>query len=230
MDNSKCWMKDRCNQIDCNRRCVKFEKTKYLYEQSLIPEKNWKHIKLTVDEDMTDDQEFTQLGIIENNIVPFVQEGKNLFIYSSIPGNGKSSWSLRLVESYISKMWFKSNLECKVLFINVQRLFMELKSRISKPSEYVEHIEHYVFDCDLVVWDDIATKIGTEFEISNLYNMIETRISKGKANIYTSNLYGNDLCKALGDRLYSRIVTKSDYVFEFKGKDKRGIKQEVLKD
>lgn len=228
MDNTKCWMKDRCNQIDCDRFCMKFFKINTLYEYSLIPYNNRKHIKLCVDDDLTDDEAFHSLGEIEKNILSFVTEGKSLFIYSSIPGNGKSSWSLRLAESYINKIWAKSTLDCKVLFISVPRLLLELKSRISKPSEYVEHIEKYVLNCDLVIWDDIATKVGTEFEISNLYNMIETRVSNGKANIYTSNLCGNELCKALGDRLYSRIVTRSEYVFEFRGKDKRGIKQEVL--
>ena len=32
-------------------------------------------------------------------------------------------------------------------------------------NEYITHIKKYVTDCDLVVWDDIGTKIGTEFEI-----------------------------------------------------------------
>lgn len=223
-------MKERCNQRDCNSFCMKFFKINSLYEYSLIPYHNRKHIKLALDDDLTDDNAFAQLGAIERNIVQFVTEGRNLFIYSSIPGNGKSSWSLRLAESYINKIWAKSNLGCKVLFISVPRLLSELKSRISRPSSYADHIEKYVLDCDLVIWDDIATKTGTEFEISNLYNMIETRLSSGKANIYTSNLCGNELCQALGDRLYSRIITKSEYVFEFKGMDKRGIPQEVLKD
>lgn len=224
MDNTKCWMKNRCNQEYCNSFCMKFFKMNYLYENSLIPYNNRKHISLFVDDDGSDEQVFSQLVEIEKNISIFVSEGKSLFMYSSIPGNGKSSWSLRLAESYINKIWEKSNLGCKVLFISVPRFLLELKDNISKTSNYITHIKQYVLDCDLVIWDDIATKFGTEFEISHLLSMIETRISNGKANIYTSNLCGNELCKALGDRLYSRIVHNSDYVFEFRGKDKRGIK------
>lgn len=224
MDNTKCWMKERCNQRDCNGFCMKYFKINSLYEYSLIPYSNRKHINLQVDGDGTDGDVFDQLVSIQNNIVDFVTMGKSLFMYSNIPGNGKSSWSLRMAESYINKIWAKSTLDCKVLFISVPRFLLELKDNISKTSEYITHIKKYVLTCDLVIWDDIATKFGTEFEISHLLSMIETRISSGKANIYTSNLCGNELCKALGDRLYSRIVHNSDYVFEFRGRDKRGIK------
>jgi DNA replication protein DnaC len=102
-----------------------------------------------------------------------------------------------------------------------------LKSNISKESEYIKHIQENILDCDLVVWDDIATKLGTEFELSHLLSIIDTRINNGKSNMYTSNLYGVELSKALGDRLYSRIVNYSDAIIELKGRDKRGIKDDT---
>ena len=129
-----------------------------------------------------------------------------------------------MVEAYFNKIWLKSELKCKVLFISVPRFLLELKSNISEKSEYVEHINENVLDCDLVVWDDIATKLGTEFELSHLLSIIDTRINNGKSNMFTSNLSGVELNKALGDRLYSRIQNYSDVVIELQGKDKRGIK------
>ncbi len=111
-----------------------------------------------------------------------------------------------------------------MLFISVPRFLLELKSNISEKSEYVEHINNNVLDCDLVIWDDIATKLGTEFELSHLLSIIDTRINNGKSNMFTSNLSGVELNKALGDRLYSRIQNYSDVVIELQGKDKRGIK------
>ena len=139
-------------------------------------------------------------------------------------GNGKTEWSLRLAERFISKIWATSDLTCRVLFTSVPRFLLELKDNIANKSEYVEHIKKYVTTCDLVIWDDIATKLGTEFELSHLLSIIDTRVNNGKSNIYTSNVSGVELSKSLGDRLYSRIVNYSTYVLEFKGKDKRGIK------
>lgn len=222
--NEKCWLKDRCNHKDCNSFCMRFFKLNALYDLSLIPLNNRKHLTLRIDDDGTDEEQFGQLKELENNILSFINNGQNMFIFSDTTGNGKTSWALRMVESYLDKIWVKSELKCRVLFISVPRFLLELKSNISEKSDYIKHINDNILDCDLVVWDDIATKLGTEFELSHLLSIIDTRIANGKSNIYTSNLSGTNLCKALGDRLYSRIVNFSDYNFKFSGKDKRNIK------
>src|SRR5574344_1121260 len=41
-----------------------------------------------------------------------------LMVYSTNCGNGKTSWSLRLVQAYFNKIWPKASLTCKALFIN----------------------------------------------------------------------------------------------------------------
>jgi len=203
---------------------MKYYKINTLYDLALIPLNKRTHVNLRIDDDGRDEEAFTKLKEIENNIVDFIKSGKSLFLYSPITGNGKTLWTLRMVEAYFNKIWLKSELKCKVLFISVPRFLLELKSNISEKSEYVEHINENVLDCDLVIWDDIATKLGTEFELSHLLSIIDTRINNGKSNMFTSNLSGVELNKALGDRLYSRIQNYSDVVIELQGKDKRGIK------
>ena len=223
--NDNCWLKKYCNQIDCNTFCMKFYKLNALYDMALIPLAKREHVKLRIDDDGKDEQAFMTLKGIENDIVDFINSGKSLFLYSSTTGNGKTVWTLRMVEAYFNKIWAKSELKCRVLFISVPRFLLELKSSISEKTEYIQHINDNILDCDLVIWDDIATKLGTEFELSHLLSIIETRINNGKSNMYTSNLSGVDLNKAVGDRLYSRIQNYSDYVIELQGKDKRGIKE-----
>ena len=73
---------------------------------------------------------------------------------------------------------------------------------------------------DLVVWDDIAAKSGSEFELNHLLNAINTRMDAGKSNIFTSNLGKRELTNALGERLASRICNKSIDI-ELQGADKR---------
>ena len=58
--------------------------------------------------------------------------------------------------------------------------------------------------------------------MESLLNIINNRVDAGKANIYTSNLAGEELKQALGDRLYSRVANMSEMVI-FKSTDKRGI-------
>jgi DNA replication protein DnaC len=70
--------------------------------------------------------------------------------------------------------------------------------------------------------NDLGTKVGTEFEVENLLNIINNRIDNGKSNIYTSNIVPEDLKHCIGERLYSRTVNLSS-VIELKGQDKRGL-------
>ena len=127
-----------------------------------------------------------------------------------------------MLQSYIGKIWFKSDLRCRVLFINVPRYLISLKESITTPSEYVDHIKKNIFNADIVVFDEIGIKAATTFEFENLLNFINTRIDLGKSNIYTSNLTAAELNDRLGSRLYSRIINMSVDI-ELHGADKRGL-------
>ena len=219
-----CWLKENCKQLHCKDEggCLILYKLNYLYEEANIPEKLRKTIPLRIDEDGTDREEFWKLADIQNNIVDFVEKGEQLYIHSSIAGNGKTSWSLRLVQAYFRKIWLKTDLRCRALFINVPSFLLALKDNISVKSEYVKHIKDNIFEADLVIWDDIGTKSATQFEHENLLSMIDQRINSGKANIFTSNLNDEEMHEALGDRLASRICNLGTNI-EFKGGDKRSI-------
>lgn len=219
-----CWKFQNKDQScsESNIFCPRLFRMNYLFDQSLMSLKQRQHKPLRLDQDGTDRNEFNKLKSIEDNIEKFVESGTNLYIHSPISGNGKTEWSLRLLQSYVSKIWFKSDLRCRVLFINVPRYLISLKESITTPSEYVDHIKKHIFSADIVVFDEIGIKAATTFEFENLLNFINTRIDLGKSNIYTSNLTAQELNERLGSRLYSRILNMSVDV-EFKGADKRGL-------
>lgn len=228
--SSSCYLRTTCwkfqnSDTSCSETdvfCPRLFRMNYLYEQSLMSLKQRQHKPLRLDEDGTDREAFNRLKSIEENIEKFADTGTNLYIHSPISGNGKTEWSLRLLQSYISKIWFKSDLRCRVLFINVPRYLISLKESITTPSEYVDHVKKNIFNADIVVFDEIGIKAATTFEFENLLNFINTRIDLGKSNIYTSNLTSQELNDRLGSRLYSRILNMSVDV-EFKGSDKRGL-------
>lgn len=221
--SENCWLKKDCNRCDCDKFCLRLFKLDYLYEEAFISLPQRKHRVLKSGNVKEDSQAFKVLKEITGDIENFVKEGKNLYIHSPITGNGKTSWALRIVQEYFNRIWYNSELKCRALFISVPKLLIELKNNIESKSAYIQHIQENILEADIVIWDDIATKTVTTFEAENLFSMIDARISLGKSNIYTSNLADDELLKALGDRLYSRICY-SDYNIEFKGKDKRGVK------
>lgn len=225
-----CYLTDTCkkyinNNCDLNDDsfCIKLFKLNYLYDEALMSVKQRTFTPLRLDEDNTDREQFLRLKSVESNIEKFVSDGNNLYIHSSTCGNGKTEWSLRLIQAYFNSIWHKCDLSCKALFINVPRFLLALKDNIDTPSEYIAHIKKHILDVDLVVWDELGIKTATQFEHEHLLNLINTRIDYNKSNIYTSNLTSEELKDKLGERLYSRIVNLSDDI-EFFGKDKRGIK------
>lgn len=203
--------------------CVKQYKLNKLYDNALLSKKQRVFVELLLDKDEKDLDSFTYLSKIETNIENFVISGGNLYIHSKNTGNGKTSWSLRMIQAYFEKIWLRASTDkCKALFINVPRYLLEIKDNISQKSDYVQYIKKNVLDADLVVWDEVGTKGLTSFEHENILNLINARLDAGKANIYTSNLNEDELHEVVGDRLYSRIVLSSDNV-ELFGLDKRSL-------
>jgi len=222
MNENNCWLRDECKQLHCNdaNGCMIKYKLDYLFDEAGIPVNKRSKQSLFADADGTDKVEFQKLATIQNNIVDFVNKGNNVYIYSVQAGNGKTSWAIRLLQAYFKKIWLTSKLECRALFINVPSFLLALKANINEPNEYYKHINENVLNCDLVIWDDIGNKVGTEFEISHLLSIIDTRMNMGKSNIYTSNILPEQLGSLLDIRLGSRIANASDCI-QFKGGDKR---------
>lgn len=213
------------NNANCTKSfCIqKFKKSKF-FDFALLSKSQRLHIGLHPDADGTDREEFKKLKDIQDNIYNFINEGKNLYLYSKNPGCGKTSWALRFIQAYIDHIWYDSPLECKCLFINVPKFFLELKENLysDTPNEYITNIKENVAKCDLVVWDEIGTKMLTDFEHEHLLSLINSRIDSNLSNIYTSNLFPEQLKEKVGDRLYSRVFNNSICI-KLNGQDKRGV-------
>lgn len=222
-ENKNCPFFNTCNHTDCDRFCMKRFKTDYYFTVGYIPEDKRIKFPLFMDKTNNDIDAFDRLAEIEATIDTYVDAGKNLYIYSQNTGNGKTSWAFRMLRSYINKVWYKKDLYPIVLFISVPKFLLELKANISNRSEYAENILESVKDADLVVWDDIGSKNGTEFEISHLLSIIDDRLSNNKSNIYTSNLNQDELHNLMGDRVYSRVYNYSECI-KLVGKDKRAMR------
>ena len=202
--------------------CLKLYIIEKLKDEALLTEEQRKPVAMRLDSSKVDKEAFDRLKVIENNIEKFVQGGNNLYICSKITGNGKTSFSLKLLIAYLERIWYKSGASCRGLFINVPSFFFAMKENFDKKLEVVEHIKKNILSADLIVWDDIATKGLTTFETELLLSYISNRISAGKSNIYTSNTIGQDLRDCVGERLYSRIWNSSEIIV-FNGVDKRGV-------
>lgn len=79
-----------------------------------------------------------------------------------------------------------------------------------------------ILDCDLLILDDFGTEFTSSYISSAVYNIINTRILRGKPTIINTNLSLSEINSTYGERIFSRII--GNYVIkQFTGKDIRQI-------
>ena len=216
MKNTECWYKEVCKLKDCTC-CIRFEEMKYLMDNSNIPKNKQTPISLSCD--ARDRNAFLELADIKDDIENFVKNGENLYITSSETGNGKTSWALKLLLKYFDTVWAGNGFNVRGYFAHIPTLLGQLKNFTDDTARV--QLLSLLMRVDLVVWDDIASTKLSDFDISQLLSIIDTRLSNGLSNIYTGNIVTKEgLKSALGDRLASRIWIK-DSIIELKGKDRR---------
>lgn len=157
---------------------------------------------------------FKELADIKSDINKFVSEGGCLYIWSSSVGNGKTTWAVKLLKAYlysIKSLPFDYENYCPVLFVNVSEYLETSKRAIRDKSleKTITDIENKIYSADLVIFDDIADKTISEYDMNKLYCWVNYRTSNLKSCIYTSNMSPTELGTCLSAKLCSRIVDLS---------------------
>ena len=214
---SDCWYKDNCTD-DCDK-CQVYYQLKWQMDNSGLPKVQQKPIQLILnDSNKMDRQSFLDLADIREDIVNFVQNGENLFICSAYPGNGKTSWAIKMLHTLFHHTAVGNYENLQGMFVSVPELLLQLKDFNNPlPQSYKNRLN----EVPLIVWDDIAISGISQYDYTQLYTLINNRIFSGKSNIYTSNCNTeNALEQILGSRLTSRIWNTSQ-IIELKGVDMR---------
>ncbi len=82
-----------------------------------------------------------------------------------------------------------------------------------------------LLDADLLILDDLGTEFITEFSVSELFRILNTRILTGKKTVINTNLSLADLKKIYSERILSRIIGNF-VILKFYGKDIRFLKRQ----
>ena len=216
-----CWYKNVCNLSgtnDCTEYCIRFGQMKHMIESSNLPRTLCYPIRLEPTE--SDLDAFIKLDNIRKNIVEFVHCGKNVYIFSNVSGNGKTSWSAKLMLKYFEQVWQNNYYRERGLFVPVTELLMDARL-FGFNNDKTKQLFNKIKLVDLVIWDDIGVTQFTPMELGILYSLISYRISNGLSNIYTGNLNQEQLCEVVGNKLCSRIFEESICI-EFTGMSRRG--------
>jgi DNA replication protein DnaC len=211
-----CFYASVCEK-ECQGECNDCRHMQLLLDHGKIPKK-FQHPHKMIPQPC-DEKAYESLYDIASNIVDFVDDGKSLYIHSANTGNGKTTWAIRMLLNYFH--WAKDYYfeELVGAFVNVPEFLYQCKSEIQLPTTEFAKFKKSLFDCKLLVLDDICVHKSSDFDMTFLYTLINHRVADGLSTIYTSNVLHKDLKNQLDSRIVSRI--SQSIMVEFKGKDER---------
>ena len=132
-------------------------------------------------------------------IEKFREEAGNLFIYGET-GVGKTYLTHCIAKELLDRSFF-------VLYFTSFDLFDLLsKNAFEKDSESAD-MAAFVYDCDLLIIDDLGTELTNSFVSSQLFCCINERIMNKKSTIISTNLTLADFMEAYSERTFSRVTS-----------------------
>ena len=75
-------------------------------------------------------------------------------------------------------------------------------------------------DCDLLIIDDLGTEMTTQFTVSALYHVVNSRLMDNRATIISTNLMPEAMEKRYSPQIASRVMG-SYRLIKFVGEDIR---------
>ncbi len=85
---------------------------------------------------------------------------------------------------------------------------LEKRKFHDKGSEEVQLQYELLFNCDLLIIDDLGTELSNNFTNSEIFNIVNTRLIKGKKILISTNLTPQEISRVYSDRIFSRIFDK----------------------
>ncbi len=142
----------------------------------------------------------------------FSYEFRNLLLYGDT-GVGKSFLSHCIAKELLDQSF-------SVIYFTAARLFdIFAKNTFRREEEAALDYEH-IYNCDLLIIDDLGTEMSNRFTVSQLFVCLNERILRQKSTLISTNLALEDLKNIYSERIFSRI-TSSYTVLRLTGDDIR---------
>ncbi|KUO70459.1 MAG: hypothetical protein APF77_05500 [Clostridia bacterium BRH_c25] len=77
-----------------------------------------------------------------------------------------------------------------------------------------------IYNCDLLIIDDLGTELPTQFSSLVIYNILNKRLLNNKKIIISTNLNTDEIMKSYSERIYSRLFGNFN-MYKFYGEDIR---------
>ncbi len=131
-------------------------------------------------------------------------------------GLGKTHLSLAIARKVI-------DMEYSVVYGSAPDLLRQIETEHFDRKEGSDGVISTVKECDLLVLDDLGAEFNTQFYVSCIYDIINTRLNFGRPTIVNSNLAFQELAGRYTDRIASRLQSMKNLIFS--GVDIRTLKR-----
>lgn len=185
--------------------CFITKETAILYEQSNIREMIAKENFSTLSYEYYNGEDLLRfekaVQICKNFTNTFTKDYQNLFLYGTV-GTGKSFLSGCIANELLSQGYSVIYFSSAGLFETLARYSFDTKSK-----ETLYNFCKDLYNCDLVIIDDLGTEVTNSFVTSQFFACLNERHLRRKASIISTNLSLEELRDRYSDRIFSRITS-----------------------
>lgn len=205
--------------------CLKQKIISYLYEQSNIKEVLEQENFSVLSSEFYEGEDLTRfraaVSACQNFIDAFSSTYRNLFLYGSV-GAGKTFLSNCIAKELIEQGF-------SVIYFSAISLFeiLSKNSFASKSREDLYNLYQELYNCDLLVIDDLGTEYTNAFITSQLFSYLNERHLRKKSTIISTNLSLEELRNHYSERIFSRITSNYD-IYKITGPDIRMYRKTKL--
>lgn len=197
--------------------CFRQMEVQFLYDSSQIREllavNNFSNLSKDYYSGESLEQFEHALTTCKNFINNFNSDYHNLFFYGTV-GTGKSFLSGCVAKELLDR-------GCSIIYFSAIQMFQTISAyHYDKDKEMLNKLNDSLYNCDLLIIDDLGTEMINEFVRSQLFLVLNERILRRKSIIISTNLTLEELRGKYSDRVFSRIC-ESFEMCRFTGKDIR---------
>lgn len=140
------------------------------------------------------------LKLCRQFIDKFGEEFRNLFLYGDV-GVGKTFLSVCIAKEIMDR-------EYSVLYLSAPRLFVTLsQSKFDRNDANAKNMSDYIFNCDLLIIDDLGSEYTNAFITSQFFTCINERLIHKKSTVISTNLSLDSIANLYTERSFSRITS-----------------------
>lgn len=168
------------------------------FDLSLFSNESYKNEKLTPKQNT-----MNIISIVEDFITNFKKSNSENLLFYGDTGLGKTYMCNCIAKELIDKG--------HVVLYQTSFKMLEIISDYKFSNQYSKSADltlqyRLIFDADLLIIDDLGTEMPNSFTVSEIFNIINSRLIAGKKTIISTNLAPNGLSEIYTARVFSRIL------------------------